>query len=134
MNHLNLAKLKEVFFNCPKLKVMLAVFIMLFILLGICVIALMFSVSDKEPKSIEDGITPEQFGWKNCREFNYWKSWEQGNYTLSYDASRTQNHWTFDTRKKKAPGVIARFDQPLLEADLEYMDVYMKNRTTRIRS
>jgi hypothetical protein len=34
--------------------------------------------------------------------------------------------WVFDKRKKTAPGIIARFDSPLLEDDLNYMLAYIE--------
>jgi len=70
------------------------------------------------------------FGWtKSKHSSENWPRYEKGNFVLYTGSERPS--WVFDLKEgKEAPGIIARFDKPILDADLQYCDAYIKRVTT----
>jgi len=72
----------------------------------------------------EPPIKPEDWGWvENLPRWNDKPHYDLGNYSLYKSMGRG---WVFDCKSKTAPGVIARFDDPLLDADMDYMREHIK--------
>lgn len=71
-------------------------------------------------------INPEDYGWKleqNHHEiFHYKIEGLNCNFYLYNGFDDKRNKWTFDKDNKTGPGVLARFDGPLLHEDFLYME------------
>jgi len=72
----------------------------------------------------EPPINPEDWGWvEQVPRWNNRPHYILNDYVLYKSMT---DSWVFDCMSKKSPGIIARFDNPLLDADLDYMREYIK--------
>lgn len=84
----------------------------------------------EEPRTIEQNIDPQEYGWEltfhpmSGIKDRFHMIINHQTYVLYL--SMTGKNWVFDRTDKSCPGVLARFDVPLLKEDLQYCNEVIK--------